>query len=916
MRTAVVGAVCLICLVFTAHAQDIDIGTTLTPSFRDLALLPTRLTAYNQHEDAAIASYTCCKARQEKEVRLAIQANEAFLNRFSDTAFADRTYIHYAWVASFLPDAYRNQEWAARTLIEEHPDSDLCDDAAWILGNLYRSGGEHLSAIDAYEYIVDRWPDSTWADDALDALVAEYTYLERPADALDALNQLARNYRKSALCAKGLDGIARGYMEAEDYESAINASADLIRDFPFNDLADDAQMRIASCLRLTGRRPEAVKAYEELIRRWYGSELTNTAMRESNTLLRQIRGGGGGVDADRYDTTQLNPAKDAQDLWEHATFLQKNGAHSRAVAAFREFIDKFPGNDRWDDSWYEIGMTYLRQDQLFQQINEAQGPDDLDKYREDYNTSTNTEEPISVGAELSALEDARAAFAYIANNLHGSPLQCAALGMVSRCFINYGDIEGEVPQEAAYTYQEMLIHFPFASCRPPWFSDATWPVYSLCRLIGFYADERNWDIAREMYPELSAEFPGVFPVDLQLDRTMFYELMGLYNQKTAHAYYEMSRHIPYGMTPSDLLPEAHFFQAAMLMDEGDFAAAAELLVPVTELRGHGLVAPALYLYAQANARLANWDQARAAFDAIVVDHKNSGLADDAQLAWAQYAQLSQNPQAINIMAEAQKVAEQFDEDPACMDMYVGDNVVVFAPYTRAALMRQYNMPNIWDESQRVLRDWCGLEGTERVAIVVDRDCKSSIGNPFQVPACQIKDPPAWGIGLNQIAANAIGTGMPRLTDRRELVGGLAAFMAASLQYDLVTETRDAIGSASAVKLPQEDVIRARDAALDALREYVIGGEDAPLTTQVVAGMLYSLLDSQGYSKDRLIDREPYRAFFSSLKAMPAETGLGEAFCTAAMAAFGDGCNQQLKDWRLPIAAVTTDEPETRIGMAN
>ena len=113
-------------------------------------------------------------------------------------------------------------------------------------------------------------------------------------------------------------------------------------------------------------------------------------------------------------------------------------------------------------------------------------------------------------------------------------------------------------------------------------------------------------------------------------------------------------------------------------------------------------------------------------------------------------------------------------DP-CMDLYVGDHVVVFAPYTRASLMRQYNMPTIWAASQRVLRDWRGLEGKNNVAIVVDRDCESSCGNPFKVPACQIKDPPAWGIGLNQIAANAIATGMPQLASRGELVGGLFYF---------------------------------------------------------------------------------------------------------------------------------------------
>ena len=53
----------LLFVLTVAQCQEFDIGSTLTSSFRDLALLPTRLTYYNQHEDAALASYTCCKKK-------------------------------------------------------------------------------------------------------------------------------------------------------------------------------------------------------------------------------------------------------------------------------------------------------------------------------------------------------------------------------------------------------------------------------------------------------------------------------------------------------------------------------------------------------------------------------------------------------------------------------------------------------------------------------------------------------------------------------------------------------------------------------------------------------------------------------------------------------------------------------------
>ncbi len=455
MHRATLVALCIVSLALAGQCQDFDIGGTLGASFKDLALLPTRLTYYNQHEDAAIASYTCCKVRQEKEIQAAIIANAAFLNRFAETAYADDTYMHYAYVSSFKPESFRNEEWGYRMLVQEFPDSSLADDAAWKLGKLYRKDYDHESAIKVFEYLVEKWPDSTWADDALIQLLQEYAHVEDEQAALDTLNQLAYDYPKSEFCPQALDTLAKKYMEFEDYDSAINASNDLIRDFRYSDLADNAQLRIAECERLRGDLRASLEAYDLLIDEWYGSDLTNRAMREANNLIVRIRQTWAGIHRELYDPLAWNPAKEAKELWYGgAKHYQNNGLHAEAVEKFREFIDKFPGNDLWDNAWYEIGQTYLRQDFLFQEVNKADGPEDLDRLREDYIASTGDEGAIPTDGSLSALLDATEAFAHIANNLKGSSLQCAALGMVGRCFTPYGDIDtGPVTPDAAATHQ-------------------------------------------------------------------------------------------------------------------------------------------------------------------------------------------------------------------------------------------------------------------------------------------------------------------------------------------------------------------------------------------------------------------------------------------------------------------------------
>jgi len=187
---------------------------------------------------------------------------------------------------------------------------------------------------------------------------------------------------------------------------------------------------------------------------------------------------------------------------------------------------------------------------------------------------------------------------------------------------------------------------------------------------------------------------------------------------------------------------------------------------------------------------------------------------------------------------------------------------------------------------------------------VDPDGKRSAGNPMRVSARGIKDPPDWMLGLGQLSHNAVSQAVsPWLADEHAIIRGLGQFASASLQYELVTETRDAIGSASAVKLPQEAVLRSRERALDALQEYVRAGEESQerdLKAVVVAGMLYALLDEQGHSAEMLIDREPYRKLFASLRTMPTNTAGLNAFAMALDRTFDGATRDQLLQWGMPV----------------
>lgn len=869
-------------------AQDFDISAALQLSFHDIALLPSRLTAYNQHDDAATASYTCCKPYQHKEINQAIRANEVFLDNHPTSDFGDDTCMHYAWVTSVRKD-FRAQVEAYNVLLQRYPDSHMADDAAWHLAQLYSRDKDHEAAIHALDVLLQNFPLSTWADDAYMLLVREFNEVDDEFGTMDALEGLAYNHPTSDFCAQALGLLARKYFEVESYDRAIDTCNDLIYRYPMSDWADDAQMVIADALRLQNHLREALDAYEYLIHEMYGSSQANRAMREANNLVRRLRRQGHNIGGDYYDPLEWNPGRDARDLWDRAQHHENYREFSEAIELYRDFIHEFPGNDNFDDAFYRVGECYREMKILFEDINQAKGPEDLFRLSNRYAAATGAYQMVPSADEVGAIQDASGAYAAIINDFHGSPLRDDALYQIAQAYTPWEEPEKVTPN-AAYTFQELLLYFP----------TSPYAFEALVKLVRFYATPKHYEITQQMYPQASAALPGLFPPGLEQDKEALLQLMKLYQRQTEHAWFECHfHHIKYVLTPADMIQPAYYYQAGMLMSRGEFARAAQLLQELVQARTGDFIAPATFLLARCYQYLGNSEATVACLQLLETTYAQSGLADDAALIRTEIAAGEDN----GVQHYAEQVAQAYEVETAHLDSYVGDHVVVLAPYSVAPVMRQYNMPNIWEQAQRILEDWCGVSGGGKTIIFVDPTGKRSPGNPMRVSALGIKDPPDWMLGLEQLSHNAITKAIcPLLPEQSPVIQGLSQFAAASLQYDLVTETRDAIGSASAVKLPQEAVLRSRDRALKALEEYVRADGERKLNGTVVAGMLYSLLDEQGHSSEQLINREPYRELFANLRNVPDGYPGLPAFGTALDRAFHGAVREQLQSWGLPVAS--------------
>lgn len=872
-----------ICAVAAAQDTPFQIAPTLKFSFEDVALLPSRLTIYNQHDDAARATYTCCRPDQEKEILKALDANAAFLHRYPLSSFSDDTLMHNVRLDQVRKN-FRHGLESMIQLLDEYPDSDLADDAAWHLAEYYRQDKDHVAAIEVLEDLIDRWPDSTYADDALFALAMERQALDDPEGAFAAFKELSQRYPASDFAPQALCKMASRFLEVQNYEAAIEVSEEIMARYPMCDCLDDCQFRIAEALRHKGELRRALEAYVSLIEDLPGSSLTNRAMREANTLLQTLRRRGENMAIAPYDPEAWDPGKEAQEAWEYANHLENYRRFAEAIGAYQDFLTRYPGSDYHDDAMYHIGLCYQQMDILLQEVNKAKGPEDLLRLQPQWQDATGAFNARPTVGQYRSVEDAVGAFALLANNFVGSPLRDDAVYQISRTFVDYGERSEKTTPDEAYAMQELLINFPGSS----------YEFEALARLMKFYGDPSHWEEARELYPSLAATFPDIFPQGLERDQAAFYQFMGPVAGRAVFAWWEQhEKHIPYAYTLADLAPFSHYYQACMAMEDGLYPVAVRLLDPIAHRPTHDLHGPALWLIGNCYARMGQQAAAREAWQALAELHPDEGLADDVQLA---LSELGTAPDMPAITGDLPLPPEQ-------MDQLSLSHVAVYSPWTSSADLRAYNLPNVWNQAQAILEDWTECPRASKPVIYVTTSGGSATSDPIRLAATKISDPPDWSAGFTELACSQLVAACGQeITEAQPVMLGIARFAAASLQYDLVTETRDAIGSAAAVVLPQEDVLRGREVTVEAFDEFVRKGCDTEkLDADVVCGLMFKLLDVQGLSKDRLVDREPYRPLFAELKRYGEGMLSAKAFVMALDRSFGGQAHQYLEGWRLPVA---------------
>jgi len=865
----------------TAWGQDDEVEVAGLSAFGELASTPSRLTSFNAHDDARQGAYNCS---QEREViQAALKQTNAYLTLDPRSDYSDNSYFHIVRIASQGKDA-RKQIEAMKVLAGEFPTSDLADDALMRLASLSPATMTvvELDRAAQLERLIHEYPLSPNVPSAMALLAQTYKAREMPDAAMRVSLDLAARFPHTKGCAAALLEVGNAYRNDDLLEDALAAYEDILNRFPFSDQADDALFQIAETHRLARANGPALDAYQALLANFPGSSNVPAARRALTNNFNM-----------RFPPMGKCPCEIAAEMFSDAGHIQAMRRFAQAIDLYRIILVEFRGSDIYDDALYQIGHCYEELDLLGMDISAAGGPEDRYTRRMEWREATGMDAIPS--GEIRATGDAVSAYMLLASQFVGSDLRADAHHRVHELFK-----ERKMLDEEALACQDLLLRFPGSGhdCE------------SLYTVINWYADEADFPECVKPYKVLSSAWPSIFPMEITVSEDEFRAMMRYYLEASYLAHYEVDKKkIPYQFGPGDLMDDAAYYLGNIQVSYGKTKEGIKTLSQLRARPESDQAAFAYFCIARASERVGDLETAAAAYQALIDGKPLSGLADDAQ---ARLDALLAGEEEPDVTAIATDVEELIGKPVTTYDVYIGENVIVFCPFGYTAMMRAYNLPNIWDTAQASLANWTGVETAleDKQVIVMDTATGAQAGEIIRLPVTALDDPPQWDVGLAQLASNFLeDPSIKLLQDLGEpVVTAFVRLAAADLQYELVSETRDTIGNASAVKLPFENLVRQRDQATTALEEYVRNGADLDqLNPDVATGMLLVLLDVTGYGTNGLVDWAPYKRFFQSvdecapLVAQAAsERDRHTLFVHCLGEAFNSDLTQQFTDWGFDV----------------
>jgi len=184
--------------------------------------------------------------------------------------------------------------------------------------------GDRQGKINALKNIADKHTDSDFADDALLELGNTYDAMNRPQDGIAALKRLVNEQgKKSNLTNKALLKMGLLYYNSNDYDNALRSYKEVFKYNPNKEEADAALAAIKEIYITDLKKPDEFFAYAESIPGYKAST----------------------------DEKEVANFQVAEDYYE-------DGKYQEAIAAYNDYIKKYPKGARTMEAIYHRGESH------------------------------------------------------------------------------------------------------------------------------------------------------------------------------------------------------------------------------------------------------------------------------------------------------------------------------------------------------------------------------------------------------------------------------------------------------------------------------------------------------------------------------------------------------------------------------
>jgi tetratricopeptide (TPR) repeat protein len=300
--------------------------------------------------------YNAKKAFRQAEKARAKQEREAF----AQGRVLEREEVRGSGLAKPL---YEEAAQKASRVLEKFKESDLIDDAMFLMGRAFYWQGDYLSAVQSFRDLEKNFPESEFYDRTL--------YWRALSHEAQNLDNLATPIYRTLFEGGGGDVAARAGLRlgeiafrAEDYVVAVQEYRATLDAFPDTELRAELWLRLGEsifALEDESRYDEALEAFARVLEEKSTIEMEYRARLSTGRLL-DMRGDSEA--ALRTYTRLLKESRfrpfEGQTRILIGQYYQENGQLDRALEEFGQVRDDFPQTPSSAMALYRTGLLYLR----------------------------------------------------------------------------------------------------------------------------------------------------------------------------------------------------------------------------------------------------------------------------------------------------------------------------------------------------------------------------------------------------------------------------------------------------------------------------------------------------------------------------------------------------------------------------